>query len=179
LHEFSCSCADIEVPLRQIHILAVMVCMVLGLTLSPGRQAVADEQHRLSAAHEIVALTHAADNMRTIIPTMMTSLRPMLSGKGVNPATVDAVLNDFQTKASQQTDQMVDLIAAVYAREFTDEDLDALVAFYHTPAGEHLVAKQPEILKGMLAVGQQWGQMIAKQTLDDLAQGKIQPKPKL
>jgi hypothetical protein len=45
------------------------------------------------------------------------------------------------------------LLAQLYARTFTDDDLRAVIAFYRTPAGQNLVAKQPEILQQAAAFG--------------------------
>ncbi len=47
------------------------------------------------------------------------------------------------------------LVAQVYVREFTEDDLSAILAFYCSPAGQHLVGKQTEISKAMFGVGQQ------------------------
>ena len=71
-------------------------------------------------------------------------------------------------------------MAEVYAKEFTEADLANLLAFYRTETGQHLLAKQPEIAKGMMLVGQQWGQGIAQQIIAELAKEKAAaPPPKL
>ena len=138
----------------------------------------ADDAGRLAVAREIVATTHSADKLRQLMPTFMQQIRPMLQQSGAGQKEIDEFLAETSKRFAAQTDGFVDLAAQVYAREFSQDDLDALLAFYKTPAGQHLLDKQVPIAQGMVAVGQQWGQTVAKQVLDDFAKRKAQ-SPKL
>ncbi|WP_373056102.1 DUF2059 domain-containing protein [Zunongwangia sp. H14] len=57
-------------------------------------------------------------------------------------------------------------IAEVYVENFSEAELDEILAFYHTPVGEKMVAITPELTKKGMEIGQQWGMqlqpMIAK-----------------
>lgn len=46
--------------------------------------------------------------------------------------------------------QFVDL----YASTYSEEEIDGMVAFYHTPTGEAMIAKQPEILSKSQVISQ-------------------------
>ena len=112
------------------------------------------------------------------MPVFSQQIRPMLLHSGGDAKEVDAFMAEIGKRFAAQTDGFVDLAAQVYAREFSQDDLDAMLAFYRTPAGQHLLDKQLVITQGMVAVGQQWGQALAKQVLDDFAKRKA-PDPKL
>ncbi|MEM8506098.1 MAG: DUF2059 domain-containing protein [Cyanobacteria bacterium P01_D01_bin.1] len=68
------------------------------------------------------------------------------------------------------------LVIPIYAQHFTIEELDAIIAFYKTPAGQTVLEKMPSVLQDSMLVGQQWGMEIARQVLDDLeAEGYAVP----
>ena len=45
-------------------------------------------------------------------------------------------------------------IAEIYAREFTQSELETILAFYRTPAGEKMVQKMPTLFQAGAKVGQ-------------------------
>jgi len=61
------------------------------------------------------------------------------------------------------------LVIPIYAQHFTIEELDAIIAFYKTPAGQSVLEKMPLVLQDSMLIGQHWGTEIAQQILDDLA----------
>lgn len=58
---------------------------------------------------------------------------------------------------TQAFDKLVDLMAPVYQKNITLEDLKAINKFYQTPAGKRIAAAQPKIAVESAQVGQQWG----------------------
>ena len=155
---------------------------LVALTLAGGAPAAwADDASRLRLAHEVVDLTHAGDNMKAIMPTMAQQMRAVLGQQGnADKAQIDAYVQRFQDRLDQEIPAFTDLVADVYAREFSDDDLTNLLAFYRTPTGQHLLGKQPEIAKGLLLAGQEWGKRVAGEVLADMQKEKAAaPSPKL
>jgi len=66
-----------------------------------------------------------------------------------------------------------DLIAAEWARYFTIDDMDKLIAFYGTDIGQKLITLQPKISQEMFKLGQAWGERVAGETFQ-----KLQPELK-
>ena len=60
------------------------------------------------------------------------------------------------------------LLIPVYARNFTVEELDGIVAFYRTPVGQSVLEKMPAVFEDSLLVGQHWGLSIAQEIMEDL-----------
>jgi len=52
--------------------------------------------------------------------------------------------------------EIVDLVVGVYAKHFTDKDVDGLLAFYATPLGKRLIEEGPQIAKESMQLGQQY-----------------------
>lgn len=66
-------------------------------------------------------------------------------------------------------DELNELVIPIYARNFTDEELDGIIDFYRTPVGQSVLAKMPTVVEESLGIGQQWGIGLAQEVLDELA----------
>jgi len=62
--------------------------------------------------------------------------------------------------SEMNTDGLIEKIVPLYAKYYSLEDLQALNAFYATPAGQKMVAVTPELMKESMQIGQQWGQSV-------------------
>ncbi len=63
---------------------------------------------------------------------------------------------------------LVNLIIPIYEKYYTEEDVQGLIKFYNTPVGEKVIASLPQVTAESMEAGQQWGESIAKQVLDDM-----------
>jgi uncharacterized protein len=132
----------------------------------------ADDQSRLALARDIVSETHATDNARRLMPTILNQMKPMLAKQGADPKIIDDLLSRLLTKIDGEVAKFVDLTAQIYAKEFSEEDLTNLLAFYKSPTGQNLIAKQPVIVQGMMTASMQWGQMLAREVLQEYQSDK-------
>ena len=66
----------------------------------------------------------------------------------------------------------------VYKKNFTHEDVKAIIAFYESEAGKNLAAKTPAITQESMIIGQQWGINLGIAIQDYLnKKGYKEPKP--
>lgn len=70
------------------------------------------------------------------------------------------VLDAEFAKSFAGPDSLVEQTIAIYARNFTQEEVRALLAFYSSDVGKKVTAAMPVILRETGAAGQQW---VAKQ----------------
>lgn len=54
-------------------------------------------------------------------------------------------------------EKLLDAYAAIYARYFTQQEIDGLVAHYRSPLGRKAVKAMPQVLREGMALGKQWG----------------------
>lgn len=135
--------------------------------------ALADDEGRLALARQVVEAAHAGDNMRALMPTFLGQMRQMLQAQaGGDASRVDDFLQRFQKRFDDGVPSFVDLVARVYAREFSDEDLAGLLSFYRSPTGQHLLGKQVAIAQGMAKVGAEWGQNMAREIIAEFQKEK-------
>ena len=71
----------------------------------------------------------------------------------------DSVWADIEKEFSSDltSGNFVERIIPIYSRQFTDEDINSLIAFYESPIGKKLTAAMPTIANEAMAAGRQWG----------------------
>ena len=91
--------------------------------------------------------------MRQMIPAMKTMI----------PDAPDQFWEDFM--ASANPDELIKLTIPVYQKHLSQSEIDAIIAFYDTPAGKKLITVQPAIVQETMALGQSWGQQLGMRVL--------------
>jgi len=129
--------------------LALLLTLVLCLPLT----AHADDASRHAKAQEMLTLMHLDRVMDQVMNNMMQQMSTMskqLGGNTVKPED-QAKLDEFQKKAFDLIQSQMGWKALepdyvdIYAKNFTDEQLDAILVFYKSPAGVALVEKLPTL----------------------------------
>lgn len=104
-------------------------------------------------AGQLVLLLHADRMVQQAVDGIVKQVSDAAqSVTGLNPTPANkARLDDFDGKISQMLDAQLGwkalqpVLTDLYAKTFTEQQLDAIITFYKTPAGAALVEKIPEI----------------------------------
>ncbi len=140
---------------------------ILALTAqgSPAAEAPAGvEAGRTRAVRELIQATGGERLARLTMEQMIARFRQ--ERRGVPAEFWDRFL------AGVDTGELVDLIVPIYARHFTPTEIEELLAFYRTPLGQKLVAKQPAIAHESTMAGYEWGRRLGERAAAELkAQG--------
>jgi hypothetical protein len=134
--------------LRLRHLSRLLI-LILCLPLA----ARADEASHRAKAAQMVELLHTErmvqQNTAAILKQVCDAANQEM---GANPTPQNKIqLTAFENKASQLIDAQVGWkalqpgIVDLYAQTFSEQDLDAIIAFYKTPAGIALLDKMPSI----------------------------------
>ena len=84
----------------------------------------------------------------------------------VNPEVPQAFWDEFMNEVDPN--ELIELIAPIYARYFSHEDIKGRIRFYQSPVGKKLVSFQPLITRDSMSGGQQWGMAIGRKILRKL-----------
>jgi hypothetical protein len=86
-------------------------------------------------------------------------------------AALDKVTDRYLEKAMSiyTVDEMLDDMAGIYQRHFTREDVNAYIAFYSTPAGQHLLQLTPVIVQEYMPVVMQRVQERSKELTAEMS----------
>jgi hypothetical protein len=120
------------------------LAMLLAFGSCRAEDAIAPE--RLALAKEVMTLSGGLkvyDDYQKYLDTMIAHLRRTI------PSVDEATAGDVKKMAMEEftacKPEMIEGAAKIYARHFSEEELKALIAFYKTPAGQHLMAELPAV----------------------------------
>ena len=77
---------------------------------------------------------------------------------------VDKEIWDELEKEFQKTSisDLIEMLAPVYKKYLSKEDLTELIKFYKTPTGKKFAKNTPLIMQESMQIGQQWGMQIGQ-----------------
>jgi hypothetical protein len=126
--------------------------------LSPRMQALVREYI------EVTNATKMFDDIITqSVPAMMNQLRQRNSGIPADVVTemTNAMIEEFRASEGE----IITNLAGIIGRTLNEEDLTAVIAFYRTPAGQHVLAAAPRMATEILPMAQRWGQQAAQRAM--------------
>jgi hypothetical protein len=127
--------------------LLAIALLCAGLTL-PARAQDAPSAEALRAAQDLAAVM-TADTIQqmsaAMIGQMWPSIESQLGGK-VDAATLAEMRSEFVGIATSFTGDMMKEAPAVYARNFSVQELRDLLAFYKSPAGAKALHIMPKVM---------------------------------
>ena len=150
----------------------------VGLSGPARSEAVSDE--RLRAAKEVLQATGAAQQFDAIMPLMLKQINQSIVAS--NPKLsepLQAMFNDIVKAFSGRKQELLDKVAALYAKNFTVEEMTALTEFYRTDVGRKFVAAQPQLATESMKLGQEWGRTVGQQIMEQIKAKLIEGGHKL
>lgn len=145
-------------------VLIALLALVFAASLLGARPAAAQtpSPEAMTAAHELVTASRAADQLRTLMPLIMRQLKPAIAqGRPDVERDFDAVLPTLLDGISARSNEFADAVALIYARNFSVDELHEITGFYRSPIGQKFLEKMPVIAQESVAMGQKFGQAIA------------------
>jgi len=71
---------------------------------------------------------------------------------------------EFENEFSKTSiNDLVDMLAPVYFKYMSQEDLKELIRFYQTPVGQKFANSTPLIMQESMQIGQQWGMKLGQE----------------
>jgi hypothetical protein len=134
---------------------------LLFILLLPGAACAQDAAHR-AQIKELMRVTGSAElgvqfakAVSTEMARHLRESRPDIPGRAV------AVVNQEVLKLfEERIDELLERIVPVYEKHFSAAEIDALLAFYRTPAGRKAIAVMPAVMSESVAAGQAWGRSL-------------------
>jgi hypothetical protein len=137
---------------------------VLATVLVAGAQAQAPDPRRVAAAKEMLVHIGAVRQFDEAMPLIFSQMTKSFVAVAPDKAkeireVFDKLLPRFMARKSELTDQ----IAELYAAELTQQEIEAVIAFYKSPVGAKFASTQPKILRQSVALGQRWGEKLGRE----------------
>jgi hypothetical protein len=96
-------------------------------------------------ASRLVAAIGLEAEIDTAIGDAVSSVRAQLTRQGMAPAKIDEFIAAFRDDLENTAPALVADLTRVYADRFSDAEVDELVEFYQSPAGQKLVSVQHDL----------------------------------
>lgn len=168
----------------------IITLLLLLTTLVAVPSARADEASKRAKVERLLVLTKSDAMMDQMLNQMTTNIKASAQQQTASlhlTPEQQVYLDKFNARVAEilkgalNMDKMKPVIVKVYVETYTDEELDGIIAFYSSPAGQAFVTKGPQLMqRSIQLMQQQMGDMqpqleqAGKEFTDQLA--KSQPK---
>ncbi|GAA3755383.1 DUF2059 domain-containing protein [Terriglobus aquaticus] len=134
----------------------------------------ADEASKRAKLHEMFQLAHIDQTMRIMfaaqekqMPQLLRKLMPAGTLTAEQQADLDAFIVKVHGIVAQAAtwEKLEPQFTDIYASVYSESEIDGLIAFYKSPVGAEMVAKQPEIVERSQAVTQSLMQTVQPQIM--------------
>jgi hypothetical protein len=152
---------------------------VAAPTVPPDQQPTKEQ---LAKLFEVMRIRQQMEGVMKMMPAMVQQqvqaqvkdMTSKLSGGAPTPeqqAALQKVLDKFMQKAFSlyPVNEMIDDMSGLYQRHLTRSDVDAFIAFYASPAGQHLLDAQPAIMQEYMPLVMSRMQVRSKALNEELA----------
>jgi hypothetical protein len=112
---------------------------------------------------KLLDITNTKSQASQMFDLMLPELRQLA------PQAPDAFWTLFRSKMN--IDSFVDLFIPLYDRYFSHDDIKELIRFYESPVGKKMLEVTPIITQESFGIGQEWGQRIGQEVLNELIKG--------
>jgi hypothetical protein len=137
--------------------------MLLVVVMAVSPMARADEASKKVKVEQLFATMHMDRMMSQFTDAMLTQVKHIsetMPGADQMTAAQKKMVSEYQDKMAALVTANVGWRAmepeyvTLYASTFSEEEIDGIIAFYKSPAGQALLTKTPELTKGSMALVQ-------------------------
>lgn len=160
----------------------LLVAVVSLFLIQCGR---ADENAHRKLAEELLGLMDVAKNTEQVMESIKQMQMAQLKSMDISPAASEKVrsmqseMSDLMAKELTWANLKEDYVS-MYAETFTAEELEGIIDFYKSPAGQAFIQKTPEMMNKSMAIVQKQMERIGPkiQEMTQKLTGEIQPTQK-
>jgi hypothetical protein len=134
---------------------AVIFLAALGLSIKP---VLADDASQRVLAGKLIDMTNGKDTMRAGFDAVMSNVIQNMAAHGMPQAGVDEIRStiakwyDTEINFDEIRPKMVD----IYVKDFSEDDLKQILAFYQSPVGQKTIKNLPEVMREGALVAQDY-----------------------
>jgi hypothetical protein len=147
-------------------------------------------KEQLDRLFEVMQLRKQMAAIIKTLPTMMQqqisqqikTLAAGSSGAALTPdqqAAVDKLMKKYMEKALSlyPADEMINDLSSIYQRHLSKEDVETVIAFYSSPAGQHMLELSPAVMKEYMPLVMSRMQERSKALTEEMKKDLQEPLP--
>jgi uncharacterized protein len=149
----------------RLHFLRAAAVVIAMLASQPAfAQQKAPDTAGVAAAKDLLIAMGSMKQFEVAINTMTAGMGQAFKQQSPGKAKeIDEVMAAMAAKFNARKEEVLTMVAPLYAEKFTVGELTEIGAFYKTAIGQKMIATQPEILQRSMQLGMAWGQRIGQE----------------
>jgi hypothetical protein len=134
---------------------AVIFLAALGLLVRPVH---ADETSQRALAAKLIDMTNGKETMRAGFDSVINNVIENMHAHGMPQAGVDEIKAAVAKwyDAEINFDDIRPKMVEIYIRDFTEDDLKKIVAFYESPVGQKTIKNLPMVMRQGAMIAQEY-----------------------
>jgi uncharacterized protein len=119
-----------------------------------------------ATAKELVAITGSAAVFNSLIAGVIEQAKILFLQQ--NPGLskdLNEIAIQMRTDLSPRLGELSDEVAKLYATNFTDKELKAVLVFYQSPVGKKLLDQQPKVIDASMRFAQDWANKLSDEVI--------------
>lgn len=155
--------------------LRIALAVSLALLLTPASAMAAADADKVDRLLTLMKLeANVAQMEQMIVQSMEQSFRQGLAGESLTPEQerrAEAMLNVMKQSFARMFswEVMGPEYRRIYQEVLTNEEIEGAIAYYESPAGASMLAKNPELMRRGMEMGQRRAQELVPQMQAEMA----------
>ncbi|MBL4797363.1 MAG: DUF2059 domain-containing protein [Oleispira sp.] len=138
-------------------LLVTLTCASFSFATAPADESTLTKRASAESVKELMDKTGTGEMAIQAMNQMLPVIKKMV------PGASDQFWVEFMKEVKPE--DLVTMIIPIYQKHFSQEDIDAVNAFYDTKAGQNFISSQPLIMRESMIVGQAWSQAIVQKVI--------------
>jgi hypothetical protein len=154
---------DIQAVKNTARLATVAIALV---AFSPAAYSQQPSAAAMATAKELIAATGATSVFNPLIAGVVEQAKLLFLQQ--NPALakdLNEIANKIRTDLAPRFAELSDEVARLYATNFTEPEIKAILVFYQSPAGKKLLAQQPTVVDASMKFAQDWANKLSDQVI--------------
>ena len=143
--------------MKRIAHIAMVLLLAMGAMGAAG--CAAAQATKVEKAQELFRVFQAdgiTEQMMEAAFAQMNAMTRQANPELPNEAT-EIIQQEVLAALKEAMPLLIEEVAKIYERVFTEEELDAILAFYKSPVGQSMIQKMPQMAGETMMLSQQWG----------------------
>ena len=136
------------------------------ISFAPAAQSQQPSPAALATAKELVAATGATALFNPLIAGVVEQAKLVFLQQDPGLAKdLNDIASQMRTNLAPRFGELSNEVATLYATNFTDDELKAILAFYQSPVGKKLLDRQPQVIDSSMKFAQNWANKLSDEVI--------------
>jgi len=139
----------------------ILIALILTLTLTSVYCQESTIENKIRRMMDVLGTSH---RFETVIDKMIE-----LEKENFPSSVEDKYWNQFKEKVKNDGfNELIELLIPIYKKHLTESEIESIITFYESEAGQKMVNKFPSISQESMQVGAEWGKNLSSEIAKEI-----------